>query len=172
MLGRTHVLSAAVVFLAAAPLLHTTPAGTVGGTAVAAAAGLLPDLDHPNSTIAHTLGPITGVLARVVARLSGGHRHGTHSLIGVTAFTLLTAWIVGRWHLPALIPVAVAVGAATHVAGDALTPQGVPLLWPLRWRLAVPVVPRTGGLVERAVVAPALALTGLWLVGSTLHVFG
>jgi membrane-bound metal-dependent hydrolase YbcI (DUF457 family) len=57
---------------------------------------VLPDLDEPGSTIARTFGFLTGVFAWIVHKLSGGHRKGTHSLLGVA---LLTAgcWAAGSW---------------------------------------------------------------------------
>ena len=50
------------------------------------------DLDTPNSTIAHSLGPVTRYMARIIGALTGGHRNGTHSLLWALLATLLTAW--------------------------------------------------------------------------------
>jgi membrane-bound metal-dependent hydrolase YbcI (DUF457 family) len=97
MMGHTHVLSGAVAFLAVAgPLsehvLPLGPAAVAVGTLVAAGAAMLPDLDHHNGTIANAFGPISRLLCRLVAALSGGHRHGTHSLIGAAVFTGLALY--------------------------------------------------------------------------------
>jgi len=54
----------------------------------------LPDLDHPRSTVAHALGPVTYWLARGVARIFGGHRHATHS-IAFAAAAGAGAWLLG-----------------------------------------------------------------------------
>ena len=51
MLGRDHALSGAVVFAALAPSLHVTAAHLAAGVVLAAGAGVLPDIDHPDSTI-------------------------------------------------------------------------------------------------------------------------
>jgi membrane-bound metal-dependent hydrolase YbcI (DUF457 family) len=53
---------------------------------------------------------------------------------------------------------AVALGCLAHVAGDCLTPRGCPVFWPLRWRIEIPLIPRTDGKVERWVVMPLLSL--------------
>ncbi|MCD0451043.1 metal-dependent hydrolase [Actinocorallia sp. API 0066] len=53
---------------------------------------------------------------------------------------------------------AVAFGCLVHIAGDCLTPQGCPLLWPAPWRFGFPLVPRTDGKVERWIVTPLLTL--------------
>ncbi|WP_406209388.1 metal-dependent hydrolase [Kitasatospora sp. NBC_01560] len=88
MLGHSHAVSGALLFAAAAP--HLPPVLTGGplgpgdilmGTVLCAGAALLPDLDHHDSTLAHVLGPVSRGLCRLVGRLSGGHRHATHSLL-------------------------------------------------------------------------------------------
>lgn len=58
------------------------------GIALSTGAGLLPDIDHPDSSVALSFGFLTNAFAWLVEKLSGGHRHGTHALIGVGAFTL------------------------------------------------------------------------------------
>jgi membrane-bound metal-dependent hydrolase YbcI (DUF457 family) len=60
----------------------------VAGLTVTAGAALLPDLDHGGSTVTRCLGPLTRILYRVVQALSGGHRRGTHSLLGCTVLAL------------------------------------------------------------------------------------
>lgn len=50
---------------------------------------MLPDTDHPQGTIAWALPPVTKWVAHGVEAISGGHRHATHSLLGVAAFGLL-----------------------------------------------------------------------------------
>jgi membrane-bound metal-dependent hydrolase YbcI (DUF457 family) len=88
MLGRDHALSGAVVFAALTPALHVTEAHLAAGVVLTAGAGVLPDIDHPDSTIARSFGFLTEWFAWVVDRLSGGHRHGTHSLVGIAVFTV------------------------------------------------------------------------------------
>ena len=87
MLGRDHALTGAVVFAALGPALHVTGAHLAAGVVLTAGAGVLPDIDHPDSTIARSFGFLTEGFAWLVARLSGGHRHGTHSLLGIAVFT-------------------------------------------------------------------------------------
>jgi membrane-bound metal-dependent hydrolase YbcI (DUF457 family) len=102
MLGRSHALVGAAVWLAAAPpvaaaLDHPlTPVETLTGALLCGGAALLPDIDHPSSTVARTLGPITQIAARGVAAVSGGHRHATHSLLGCALFAAL-AFVAVQW---------------------------------------------------------------------------
>jgi membrane-bound metal-dependent hydrolase YbcI (DUF457 family) len=88
MLGRDHALSGAFAFAALGPTLHVTGSHLAAGVLLTAGAGVLPDIDHPDSTIARSFGFLTRAFAWLVARISGGHRHGTHSLAGITLFSL------------------------------------------------------------------------------------
>src|SRR5580692_11764933 len=91
MLGREHALSGAVAFAALAPVLHATGRDLAAGVVLTAGAALLPDIDEPRSTIGREGGFLTMALAWVVHRVSGGHRKGTHSLLGAALFTAM-AW--------------------------------------------------------------------------------
>ena len=98
MLGRTHATSGAVAVLALVPVLRDHGV-TVDGWAVpvaavvGAGAAMLPDFDHHHATIARSVGPVTALLARGVGAVSGGHRNGTHSLLGVAFFTGLATFL-------------------------------------------------------------------------------
>ena len=135
----------------------TLPRASAGaGVLLTAGAGTLPDIDHPDSTISREFGFLTQAFAWLVDRLSGGHRHGTHSFVGIAvcsagAFAAgswqLTAHPTGHqvfsWHLmpaalylallysAALRALAVALGYAAHIAGDELTHGGCPVFWPV-----------------------------------------
>lgn len=105
MLGRTHALSGAVAVLALTPVLRdhgiAVDAWAVPVAAVTAAgAAILPDVDHAHATPARALGPVTAGLAWCVGLLSGGHRNGTHSLVGLAAFVGLAVWLTGIGGLP------------------------------------------------------------------------
>ncbi len=214
-MGRTHALSGAAGWLALAPQVARAtghplgPGALAASTVVCAGAALLPDLDHEHGTLAHALGPVSKVATELVADLSGGHRHATHSLVfgagtGLLAAVALTSrwllmlvlagflaaaavralelprvgwpkayllaamataaaarWLPGPW---AWLPAAVTVGCWLHLAGDLLTPRGCPLLWPLPWRLEVPLLDiDTASWRETRLLAPALAVAVLVL---------
>lgn len=76
-----------------------TDLGVLTGAVVAAGAALLPDADHRNASIAHSLPPVSEWICRVVGAVAGGHRNGTHSLLGLAAFTLL-AWLLSLLAVP------------------------------------------------------------------------
>jgi len=98
MMGRDHALSGALVFAALAPTLHVTEAHLAAGVALCAGAGVLPDIDHQDTSISGSFGFLTEGFSRLVAMLSGGHRHGTHSLFGIAVFTA-GAFAAGAYQL-------------------------------------------------------------------------
>jgi membrane-bound metal-dependent hydrolase YbcI (DUF457 family) len=205
--GHTHALSGAVAGLAAGSLILHEPAAPLALFAgLVTAYALAPDLDSCGSTEARSLGFVTEAFAWVVRLVSRGHRHGTHSAMGVAAFAG-AAWLAclfrhdwpGRVALflilaagfaaaldalrigghagniaalagaaamcwtgygLALVPVAAALGAGTHVAGDMLTVTGCPLAWPATMRefhlTPRPVRFTTGKLAEHVIVTPLL----------------
>ncbi|WP_172979630.1 metal-dependent hydrolase [Agromyces agglutinans] len=185
-----HAITGAAAWIAltgAVPYLTTgalplDPIGVLAGAAVCAGAALLPDADHHSATIAHSVPVLGRLVTRAIGEVSGGHRHGAHSLLAVGvaallawALTLLTVPLDGfgpvaigagvgtaalvcfglkardfvdRWSTAWLLgiamglfivvvvpeqiewfPVAVALGYAVHLAGDALTTGGLPGPW-------------------------------------------
>ncbi len=78
----------------------------------------------------------------------------------------------GAWLLlqhspaPAWLPWAVALGVLTHIAGDAITAQGVPvpLVWLLKRCRLVLTPLRTGAGLEKAVLVPLFVAATLWFV--------
>lgn len=99
MMGTSHATSGALGWLLIAPAAASVVAAPAEGKAlaagaiVAAGAALLPDLDHPDSTVAHTLGPVTGALSRGVHLVAGGHRQATHSLLFALLAGLVTHFV-------------------------------------------------------------------------------
>lgn len=125
MMGPGHAVSGAAVGLYAATLARDTglldigPAATLTGAALCAGAALLPDLDHPNATVAKAFGPASVALARGVNVVSGavydltktgvdedrdgGHRGLTHTLAFAAVLGGAVALLADR--LPATMPV-------------------------------------------------------------------
>lgn len=147
--------------------------------------GLLSDIDSKSSLMGRF---VPNILHRFIK-----HRGITHSLL-FAGIVYAVAWLVqyagakyGLWDVPAqaYIPLALAVGTATHLFADGLTIQGVPLLAPLskkRFRLLGPFSFRTDSAVEPAVVIVLLAIAAAYVLLpyagpvfdgiDTPHVFG
>jgi membrane-bound metal-dependent hydrolase YbcI (DUF457 family) len=82
-----------------------TVADIVLGAFATAGAALLPDLDHPDGTIAHFLGPISHAFCRFVEKVSGGHRHATHSFLFVALVTFGTWEGAEHWGRPFVLAI-------------------------------------------------------------------
>lgn len=145
MMGVTHATSGAAAWIAITstlPLVSSgtyplDPVGVLAGTAVCAGAALLPDADHHSATIAHSV-PIVGRLTTAtVGVLSGGHRQGAHSPIGV-AVVAAGAWALTLATLATEQLGTVAIGAGIGAA--ALTAFGLKArdfvrTWAAAWAL-------------------------------------
>lgn len=71
-----------------------TDAGSVlVGGLVCAGAALLPDADHHNATIAHSVPGAGSVAAGAIGAVTGGHRKGMHSLLAVAGIVWLAYWL-------------------------------------------------------------------------------
>lgn len=170
MMGTSHAVSGAAAWLAVSAvsvpsldLFDVAPALVLLGAPVAAGAALLPDADHHNATIAHSV-PVAGrVAAGVIGGVTGGHRKGMHSLLAVAAvifgMTILSAltWSPeGRpftFHLGA----AIAVLACVTFAAKSLK---LVRSWPLAWIVGIIV----GVLV--GVMAPEHTAWLPWCIGT------
>lgn len=165
---RTHALLGATSLWLMAPIPGALTSDTIGPLcALAAFAALLPDLDAEASKIKSlsvlNIRPFVPFANR--AYHAWGHRGLLHSL-------LFLCWLGGvcvlfglLWNGPAML--ALWLGYASHLAGDACTKSGIPgwpnrphqrlYLLPARWRFT------TGSDSEEALV-PLLAVAVLFLL--------
>jgi membrane-bound metal-dependent hydrolase YbcI (DUF457 family) len=157
MLGHSHALSGGVAGLTAGIFVDLSIPQTAALAGFTAGMALLPDLDKCGSSPARSLGFVSEAVAWVFGRISGGHRHATHSFLGIAVFTAL-AWVschfradwggkaglallmtlsvsagleplhLARGHAAGLA--GVAVGCVTHITGDMLTDSGCMLGYP------------------------------------------
>ena len=99
MMGRSHAVSAAAVWVWAAPHLGVEGAVPIAGSLLlAAGAGVLPDLDHPDARPSRQFGILSKMVSKVTAKAAGGHRKATHSI----SFALLAGgvlWAVEEFQL-------------------------------------------------------------------------
>lgn len=103
-MGTNHAKMGAVIALPLGGMAYGLPPWQLAlFTAMTAGASVINDLDHPDSAVANCMGPISRALAWVICKISGGHRKGTHSLLGVSLFSLtgfsVAALFLGSWNL-------------------------------------------------------------------------
>jgi len=143
MMGSSHAASGAAVWLAitatSIPALgvhELAPGVVLLGVGIAAGAALLPDADHHNATIAHSV-PVAGrVAAGAIGALSGGHRKGMHSLLAVVAVIIgmiylgQLTWTPDGWDRTLHLGAAISAGACVTFAVKVLK---LAKSWPLAW---------------------------------------
>ena len=185
MLGHSHALSGAAAGAALGEFaLHSGIAGTATLAGLTAAFATLPDLDKCGSSVARSLGFLSEGFAWITGRISGGHRHGTHSILGVAVFTAL-AWLACifrhadhgrvRFVLALFLALAFAAGLRAlrlgggHLADLLAIAAAVAVAW-TSWHLAlIPVACALGCLTH--IAGDCLTTEGcpLWLPFSAAH---
>ncbi len=199
MVGRSHLLvglTAGVVFdsvfhVSGPPLIGT---GNITRDLVidkalfyvmVALGALLPDIDNAHSTLGKKLGWISKEIQHKF-----GHRTLFHSLLGlilgsaialgvqqIVTYLLLSrglsipARVIGSSHI---VFIAVLFGCIMHLLADALTLEGIPLLWPMRKYIGFPPIRswrfRTGSWQEHVVVWAFMILVGVGIYYGVLVV--
>jgi membrane-bound metal-dependent hydrolase YbcI (DUF457 family) len=158
MMGGHHAASGAAAWVAVAstgpyalgwyPLDAT---GIVIGGMATAGTALVCDWDHRSSTVAHSLPPLSNVIAVGTdwGLLSVGAGLLCMFMINIAAKALklfpkygwISNWVFAltmaglvTWFAPhqwTWLPVSMLTGVLVHIVGDMITTGGVPLLWPI-----------------------------------------
>jgi len=127
-----------------------------------------PDLDTPTGELWDKI-PGGSLISRIVNPVFiGGHRHLSHSFIGLGIFTGLFYLLLKvipyepAAHNFGLIILAYITGHLSHIFADLFTEAGVPLLFPLGYHFGIPPVEKmrikTGRWFENLIVYPAVNL--------------
>jgi inner membrane protein len=120
------------------------PSLAVGGGGAMLWLSMLPDVDHRVPGLSHRGVTHTLAFAGLVGLVGGG--------VGVGVATLLEG---GR---ATLVPFGFAIGALAvlaHLLGDALTPAGIPALWPLSGRTVTLSLTRADSRLANALLLAA-----------------
>lgn len=176
MTGVTHQLVAIVSAFWLLLLFPHSVGLIVGIMAVIAVmvGALTPDLDHPTANIWRRM--LGGwAIGEIFQAFSGGHRHITHSIIGIVGIGYLFWLGIHKFIQPEYIPSTVVVwkafmiGYISHPIADTLTDRGVPWLLPLSWSIKIPPGPEelrvtTGSFVETLLLRGALLVVLAFLI--------
>lgn len=173
MTGRTHDLAAFTALNVAFLVMHPIPDITFATTITALGAnmigGLLPDIDNATSDFWDKFRG-GNILAKIVKPFVGKHRMISHSILGLVITALFLELILSWVATFVLVDMdiiwwSVMIGFVSHLITDAMTKQGIPLLFPLPWDFGFPPFKfmrmKTGGFCEKWIVVPGLfALNG------------
>jgi len=138
MMGRNHLLLGLGLYggTILAFDIHQDSSILMGCLASAGLGSLLPDIDSPHSYIGRKFWPVSWVVSSAVR-----HRGVTHSLFALLfllgILCLAYFWKPGPSYLPYYE--AFWIGYASHILGDWITKEGVPLFWPSKKRFRSPV---------------------------------
>lgn len=134
-----------------------------------------PDLDTPSGELWDKI-PAGIIISRIVNPVFiGGHRHLSHSFLGmglfVSLFSLFIKIVDSHFGLilnSEFLIIAFVLGYASHLFADMFTESGVPLLFPLGYHFGIPPIKKarikTGKWFENLVIYPAVNITILILV--------
>lgn len=171
MRGYSHALTGAAAWgglttgsVLGVGLLAPHPARDMAGMVLVAGFALLPDSDHHSGSIARSvpsIGPVTSptrVVCRAVSRVSGGHRHGTHSLAGIAVFTGL-AWLASLVTFPA------GDGPSLHLGSGLLAGLGIAFaVKAMRWSRTIGTQVSGGGAGAALARVVLRSWAGPWLL--------
>lgn len=174
MTGRTHDLAAftALNFIVATqPVSHMTLATAFVAFSANMIGGLSPDLDQSTGALWKRvrLGPLLG---KLVSPLFGGHRHISHSLLGIVLFGVISKLFLILISGVLIVDVNVVwyafmIGVLSHLITDTFTHDGVPWLFPIPLHFGIPPIKalrfHTGGIIEKGIVFPGLLLANMYI---------
>jgi inner membrane protein len=182
MIARTHDLAAMTGLVAVVIVLSPLPPLSLATIIAAFVAnqlgGIAPDIDQPTAPFWRNL-PIGGIFGKIIAKMLGGHRFLTHSIIGLVLMGFLLHWLLT--FLQPIMPNvqigyvwwAFMIGMFSHLVMDSFTKEGVPWLLPIPIKFGVPPLKRlritTDKGVEKFVVLPLLAIILIALCTTNYH---
>jgi inner membrane protein len=151
MIARTHDLAAMTGLVAVVIVLSPLPPLSLATIIAAFVAnqlgGIAPDIDQPTAPFWRNL-PIGGIFGKIIAKMLGGHRFLTHSIIGLVLMGFLLHWLLT--FLQPIMPNvqigyvwwAFMIGMFSHLVMDSFTKEGVPWLLPIPIKFGVPPLKR------------------------------
>ena len=182
MLSRTHDIGAFASLLTAAVYYHPPHLGaaTILVVSIANIVGaLLPDADQASNRLWDLL-PAGNFIGKIFRNLFLSHRTLSHSILGFYLVYQISHWLVCRLFNssfvdPQTIFYSLIIGYISHLIMDSLTEEGIPLLFPIRWKFGFPPVKRlrvkTGHWFENLIVFPGISLYIIWLFYTYWSVF-
>ena len=182
MTGRTHDLAAFTALsyvVATSPVPHISLATGIVALSANLLGGIAPDIDQPTAALWQRL-PVGSLAGKVVQPLLGGHRYSSHSLIGFWLFGFVLKFVLSHLQTVLLVNMDVVwwafmIGFGSHLIMDTFTREGVPWLFPIPFRFGIPPLHflriKTGGVVEKSFVFPALLIANIYIYYRFYRVF-
>ncbi len=131
-----------------------------------------PDLDQPTAEFYREL-PASSLMGHLFSPLLGGHRHISHSIIGICLYSWLIRLLLnylGNFFLVDmnLVWYSFILGYISHLIMDSLTKEGVPWFFPIPIRFGFPPFRflriTTGKFLENFAIYPLLVVMNGYLL--------
>ena len=135
---------------------------------------LIPDMDQATNRLWDLL-PAGNLFGKIFRNLMLRHRTISHSVLGIWILYKVLEFIVPRILNPnyvnlEIVIASILIGFISHIAADMLTKEGVPLLFPLPFKIGFPPFEslriKTGKFMENFVVFPSVIIYLVWLVST------
>ncbi|MBP9817210.1 metal-dependent hydrolase [Candidatus Shapirobacteria bacterium] len=136
-----------------------------------AVGSIAPDMDQGSNKLWSML-PVGNIIGKFLRRIFLGHRAVSHSFLGIWIIYKINMWIFfnifnPNFVNPEWIVLGFMVGYLSHILIDGLTEEGVPLLWPLPWKVGFPPIKpwriKTGKWFENLIIFPGILLWIGWM---------
>jgi inner membrane protein len=123
---------------------------------------LIPDMDQASNRLWDLL-PAGNFIGKILRRLFLGHRTISHSLLGLFLYYKFFDWLTPRvfnanFLQTNLIFACLMIGIVSHLIADFITKEGLPLFFPLPYKIGFPPIKafrvRTDSWVEHIVILP------------------
>ncbi len=175
MTGRTHdmaALTALNIVFVSLPLMQMSLATAAAAFFANFIGGLFPDIDQPTSDLWDNFRG-GELISKYICKLLGGHRHFSHSIVGVICIGALSAFTLQKLSSIVLIDMQIVwlsfmVGVVSHILADMPTKEGVPLFWPMMFKVGIPPFRfmriRSGFFVEKLLIFPGLIALNAYLL--------
>src|SRR3972149_5543837 len=145
MTARTHDLVAFASLLTVASIIP--PAELNFSTTVTCLVGsvigaLAPDMDQATNRLWDLL-PAGNITGRILRKLMLSHRTVSHSLLGIfllykILLNIMPVFFNENYVDIQIVISSIMIGFISHIAADSLTKEGVPLLFPFKWKIGFP----------------------------------
>lgn len=175
MTSRTHdvfafaALTTCAVYLPPVALNLATLGVSLMGNVIGA---LIPDMDQASNRLWGLL-PVGNIIGRIGRRLFLSHRTLSHSLVGGYLLYRILIWLLPKilnssYINSQMVIISVMIGFISHLIADSFTEEGIPLLFPFKFKLGFPPISswriKTGGWFEKLVVFPGILVYLVWFV--------
>jgi inner membrane protein len=140
---------------------------------------LLPDIDQASNQLWELM-PEDRVFSRFLNKLFGSHRTLSHSILGLVIIYKISEWLIFKlinpsFINPGLVSGALMIGYLSHLFLDLLTEEGLPLLFPIKWKFGIPPIKalriKSGKWGEKYIIFPLILVYIIWFTITRWPIF-